>query len=122
MAVDADGERVGRDAGAAAGLAVKLGERGKARRLAADDRDRQRQPEHAGARDRLRRAAGGDPNRERLLQRPRIDALAIEGRPMPAFPDHFRLGADREQEIELLGEQLVVIFEVIAEQRKGFDE
>ena len=41
---------------------------------------------------------------------------------MPAFPDHLGLGADREQEIELLGEQLVVIFEVIAEQRKGFDE
>ena len=41
---------------------------------------------------------------------------------MPAFPGHLGLGADGEQKIELLGEQLVVIVEVVAEQRKGFDE
>ena len=41
---------------------------------------------------------------------------------MAAFPDHLGLGADREQKIELLGEQLVVILEVVAEQREGFDE
>jgi hypothetical protein len=48
--------------------------------------------------------------------------LAVERRAMLAFPDDLRLGADLEQEIELLCEQLVVILEVVAEQRKGLDE
>ena len=108
-----------RDAGAAARLAIEFRQRPKARRLAADDRNRQRQAERAGARDRLRRAAGGDPDRQRLLQRARIDALAVKRRAMPAFPSDQRLGADLKQEIELLREQLVVIVEVVAEQRKG---
>ena len=77
VAVDADLELVGRDAGAAARLAIEFRERPESRGLAADDRNRQRQAERAGARDRLRRAAGGDPDRQRLLQRARIDALAV---------------------------------------------
>jgi hypothetical protein len=52
------------------------------------------------------------------LQRPRIDAQAIERRTMPALPSDLRLSADCEQEIELLGKQLVVVVEVVAEQRK----
>jgi hypothetical protein len=79
-------------------------------------------PERAGARDRLRRAAGRDPDRQRLLQRARIDALALERRAMTAFPRDLRLGANLKQEIELLGEQLVVVVEVEAEQREGLDE
>jgi hypothetical protein len=112
VAIDADHEPVRRDSGAAARLAIELRQRCKSRRLPADDRDRQRQAERAGARDRLRRAAGRDPDRERLLQRARIDPLAVERRPMPAFPGDLRLGADLKQEIELLREQLVVILEV----------
>ena len=60
----------------------------------------------------MRRAAGGDPDRQGLLQRARIDALAIERRAMAAFPRDVRLGADLKQEIELLREQFVVIVEV----------
>ena len=41
---------------------------------------------------------------------------------MLAFPDRMAAGADREQEIELFGEQLVVVVEVVAEQREGLDE
>ena len=41
---------------------------------------------------------------------------------MPASPGDLRLSADCEQEIELLGEQLVVVVEIVAEQRKGLDE
>ena len=41
---------------------------------------------------------------------------------MPAAPRDLEVGADREQEIELLGEQLIVIVKVITEQRKGLDE
>ena len=51
VAVDADGEGVRRLARAAGGLAVELGERRKPRRFAADDRDREREAERAGARD-----------------------------------------------------------------------
>ena len=38
---------------------------------------------------------------------------------MLAFPDRMAAGADREQEVELFGEQLVVVVEVVAEQREG---
>ncbi len=41
---------------------------------------------------------------------------------MAPFPDDLGLGADLEQKIELLGEQFVVVVEIMAEQRKGFDE
>ncbi len=122
MTVDPDQKLVGRDARAAASFAVELRKRCKSRRLAADDRDRQRQAERAGAGDRLRRAARRDSNRQRLLPRARIDALANERRAMTAFPRDLRLGADLKQEIELLREQVVVIVELITEQRKGLDE
>src|SRR5580704_19474096 len=118
MAIDPDQQLLGRDAGAAARLAVELGQRPKSRRLAADDRDRQGQAERAGARDRLRRAAGRDPDRQRPLQRARIDALALERRAMTTFPRDLGLGANLKQEIELFREQFVVILEVIAEQEK----
>ena len=62
------------------GAAVQLGERREALGLAADDRERHRQAERARAHDRLRRAADGDPDRQRVLQRPRVDALAVERR------------------------------------------
>ena len=41
---------------------------------------------------------------------------------MLAPPDRMAARADREQEIELFGEQLVVVVEVEAEQREGLDE
>ena len=118
VAVDPDEQLVGRDAGAAARLAIELGQRREARGFAADDRDRERQAERA-ARDRLRRAAGRDPDGQGLLQRARIDALAVERRAMPALPRDQGLGADLKQKIELLREQRVVIVEVVAEQREG---
>ena len=45
-------------------LPIELEQRREARRLAADDGERQRQPEHARARDGLRRAADRDPDRQ----------------------------------------------------------
>ena len=62
------------------GAAVQLGERREALRLAADDRERHRQAERAGAHDRLRRAADRDPHGQRVLQRARVHALAVERR------------------------------------------
>ena len=86
VAIDSEGESVRRGAGATGGLAVERRQRRKARRLAADDRERERQAERAGASDRLRRAAGGDPDRQRPLKRARVDALTVERRPMSADP------------------------------------
>ena len=41
---------------------------------------------------------------------------------MLAFPDRTAVGADRQQELELFGEQGLVVVEVVAEQREGLDE
>ena len=110
-------------AGLAGGAAVQLDERREARRLAADDRQRHRQPERAGADDRLRRAADRDPDRQRVLDRARVDAAAVDRR-RGSRPGQVTLSprATREQQLELLGEQLVVVVEVVAEEREGLDE
>jgi hypothetical protein len=72
--------------GLGAGPAVEVDERRELPRLAADDRDHQRQPEKAGADERLRRPADAHPDRQRVLQRPRVDALAVQRRTVPARP------------------------------------
>ena len=41
---------------------------------------------------------------------------------MPARPVDVLIVADLEQQVQLLGEQRVVILESVAEQRKGIDE
>jgi hypothetical protein len=122
VAINPDLELVRRDAGAATSLPIEFRQRSKPRRLAADDRNCQRQAKRAGARDLLRRAAGGDPYRQRLLQSARENAMSVERSAMPAFPGDFGLGANLKQEVELLGEQLVVVVEIVAEEREGFDE
>ena len=54
--------------------------------------------------------------------RARVHALAVERRPVAAGPGDVLGLAQLEQELELLGEQLVVVVEVVAEQREGLDE
>ena len=56
------------------GPAVDLGERREALGHAADDRERHRQAERAGARRRGGIAADCDPDRQRILERARVDA------------------------------------------------
>ena len=68
------------------------------------------------------RAADRDPDRQRLLQRPRVDAAVVERRAVRARPRDALLLAQREQQLELLGEQLVVVVEVVAEERERLDE
>ena len=121
-AVQADLELVWRMAGAAAGLAVEVDQRAEAGGLAADDRDHERQPEGSGADERLRCSADADPDRERVLQRSGEDALAGERWAVPSGPGDLRLFADAQQEVELLGEQRVVVGKIEPEQRKGFGE
>ena len=63
--VDAEPEHRRIVAGAAPGLAVELDERRESLGHAADDRQRHRQTERAGADGGLRRAADRDPHRKR---------------------------------------------------------
>ena len=107
---------------AARRLAVELDQRDEALRLAADDGQRQRQPERAGAHHRGRRAADGDPHRQWVLHGPRPHAGAGERRAVAAGPRHALARAQRQQQLELLGEQLVVVVEVVAEERERLGE
>ena len=107
-----------------AGLAVERGERDEPLGLAADDRQHHRQLELRGADRRLRAAADGQPDRQRLLHRPRVDAEAGDRRAaLGARPRDALAAADElEQQLELGREQLVVVVEVLAEERERLGE
>src|SRR6478735_6059409 len=109
-------------AGAAAGLAVEVDERAEPSGLAADDRDHERQPQGPGADKGLGGAADADPDREWVLQRPWEDALAGERGTVLSGPRDLHLFADAQEEVELLGEQRVVVGKFQPEQRKAFGE
>ena len=104
------------------GAAVDLGERCEALGHAADDRERHRQAERSGARRRGRVAADRDPDRQRILERPRVDAGAVERRAMAPGPGDVLRLAQLQQQLELLDEELVVVGEVVAEERERLDE
>ena len=90
-------------------LAVQLRERREALGHPADDRERHRQPERAGADRRLRRAADRDPHRQRILHRPRVDAAVLDPLRVLARPRQPLGVADREQHPQLLVEERVVV-------------
>ena len=108
--------------GLRARAAVDLGERREALGQAADDRERHRQTEHPGAQRRLGRAADRDPHRQGLLERPRVDAAVVDRGPVAAGPADLLGLAQREQQPQLLLEQLVVVAQVVAEERERLDE
>src|SRR6267142_2329343 len=120
--MNADLELLWRMAGARTGPAVAIDQRPEAVRLAADDRDHQRQPEGAGANERAGRAADTKPNRQRLLQRTRVNSLPGKRSAMLARPVDMRVLADVQKQIELFGEKRIVVLEFQAEERKRFDE
>ena len=70
----------------ARGSTVDLGERCESLGQAADDGERHREAERARARGRGGIAADRDPDGERLLDRARVDAEAVERRPVAAGP------------------------------------
>ena len=121
-AVGVDAHRGPRVAHLLGGAAVDLGDRGEALRHAADDRQREREAERAGADRRLRAAADRDPDRERVLHRAGVHGQVVDRRPVAAAPRHALGRADLQQQLELLGEELVVVVEVVAEEREGLDE
>src|SRR5881409_2962708 len=100
------------------GFPIQVDERTEAMRLTADDRDHQRKPERPGADERFRRAADAQPDREWVLHRPRVDTLAAQGRAVLAGPVHMLLLPDLQEQVELLREERVVVFEPQPEERK----
>src|SRR2546423_2793429 len=104
------------------GFAIKLDERPEPVRMSADDRDHQRQSERAGASERVGSATDTKPDRQWILDRPWVDALAGERWAMFSRPGDVLVVADLEQQVELLGEQLVVVLEAVSEQRERVDE
>ena len=103
-------------------LAVKLGQRRKGRRPAADDRECHRQAEGAGPDDGVRRTAYGDPDREPAAFLARIDGDVVQRWAKLAVPGDGLVFAQLQQQIELLREKLVVVGQGVAEQREGFGE
>ena len=122
VGVDRNPGLLGLVAGGLRGLAVEVDEWHEALGLAADDREDQRQAERACADDRLRRAADGDPHGQLRLRRARPDARVVERRAVTARPRDVDVVAQPEQQVELLGVELVVVLEVVAEEREGLDE
>src|SRR5687768_13110373 len=107
---------------APAGVAVQFDERGKALRLAADDRQREGKPECPGANDRLRRPPNRDPDRQGVLHWPRVDAEVFQRSTMLSRPGDTLLLAKLQQQLQLFGEEVVIVAQVVPEERKGLDE
>ncbi len=90
--------------------------------LATDDGDHERKAEGAGAGERCGSSAYAEPDGERVLERTGEDALPGERGAMFAGPGDVGGVADLEKEIQILGEERVVVFEVESEEGEGFDE
>jgi hypothetical protein len=69
------------------------------------------------------RTAHGDPDRQRLLHRTRMDHAPLDRRSLQsARPVHHGLLAHPQQQVEPLGEEPVVIVKVVTEERERLDE
>ena len=99
----------------------RFDERRKALRHAADDGERHRQTERAGANRRLRIAADRDPDRD-LVRRARIDALVVQRRAVRPCQVTRSLSRIFSSSSSFSREQRVVVVEVVAEQRERLDE
>jgi hypothetical protein len=88
---------------------------------AADQAERHRQPELARTLGTGRGSAHGDPDGE-FACGARVDLGAAQRRPVQAAPGDRVLAAQLEQEVELLGIQLVELVDVLAEQGERLGE
>ncbi len=120
--MDRDVERGGIVSGALAGFAIQLNERAEAMWLAADDGDGERKAERSGADEGCGRSADAEANRQLRLQGTRPNALSSQLGAVLAGPVDMDLLAQRQQKVELLGEEFVVVVQVVAEERIGLDE
>src|SRR5262249_49390722 len=120
MAVDAD--RLHRFAKLLERLEIEVDKRSKSRRRAADDGKHEREVVLRGAYNRFGAAADADPGLEFSVFDWRKTALVAERRPQLALPGHALLGGQRCEQAEFFLKQLLVLVEIKAKQRKGFDE
>ena len=104
------------------GAVVEVDELAEALGLAADDGQHQRQAVLHGAHHRFRTAADADPGLQPAALDRRIDGLVLQFRPHRALPGDGLLLQDFGEQVELLGEQPLVVLEREAEEREGFRE
>ena len=105
-----------------AGFAVEIDEGAETVGFAADDGDHEGKAEVAGANEGFGGSTYSQPDGQRVLQRTRVNALACERGAMSAGPVDPGIFAELEEEVELFGEEVVVVLEFEAEEGKGFDE
>ena len=91
-------------------------------RLAPNDGDDQRQPQHAGPHERRRRSPDPDTDRQRVLHGPRIDALAGERGAIFSLPLDMCLLANLKKQFEFFGKELIVVVQIETEERVGLNE
>src|SRR6266404_5132492 len=120
--MDANLEPIWRMAGTQTRLAVTVDQWPKSVRLTTDNGDHKGKPEHAGANKRARRPSDTQPNRQRILQRPRVNALSGQWRAVFARPVNVRVLPDVQKQIEFLGKERIVVRELEPEEGKRFDE
>src|SRR6266404_3035667 len=107
--MDAHLELVWRMPGAATGFAVAIDQWPEPVRLAADDRHHQRQSERAGTNEGAGGAADTEPNRQRVLERARVNSLPGEWRAMLPRPVDMRVLPNFQKQVELFGEERIVV-------------
>src|SRR5260370_8915566 len=120
--MNANLELIWRVSSAQSRLAVSVDQWSKAVRFAADDRNHERQAENASANKRTRRASDPEPNRQWILEWPRVNSLPGECRAVLARPVNVRVLADVQKQIELLGKERIVVLEFQPEKGKRFYE
>src|SRR5215216_1957486 len=108
--------------GAHRAFPVKIGERDEPLRRTTDYCNGERKPERSCAHNRLRCSTNRDPHRQRVLNRTRIHTAILEGLSQSALPGDSCFLANLEKHLKLFGKQLVVVVEIVSEQRIRFDE
>ena len=102
--------------GATPGLAIELYKRPVASGLTADDGNHERKSEHSCANERFGRAADTDPDRQWILQRARVDCVAVKGRAVFSGPVHFGAFPDFQEKLEFFRKERIVIFKTQPEE------
>ena len=88
----------------------------------ADIGERQRQSEFAGSFDAALRTAGPDPDRQAALRGARRNRGVVQAGTKSALPGDPFGGVKLHQQLEFFLEQLVIVGQVVTEQRKGLRE
>src|SRR5580692_518151 len=96
---------LGRMSSAAPSLAIEVYEWTEAPRFTADYGHHKRKSEHACANEGFGCSADTDPDRQRILQRARVDCLAGKRGAVFTGPVHLRAGPDFQEEVEFFGKE-----------------